>query len=194
MPQSRRSSRRAGQGAPEPSASPLRALRGRGYRRQEPTGTQQRSAAPDPAVVPEPCLLVPEPRLPFPEPCLPVFEPRLSVSEPHLPVPKPRLPVLEPHLSVPEFRLPVSKPRVPVPRILPRPNQRDFVPELVENMPEVPDFDASTAADKAIRRGYREHLNRRTNAGRRVEAREARMNKEWEANVRKYGEEEARRC
>ena len=123
----------------------------------------------------------------------PVHEPHLSVYEPHLPIPKPRLPILESRFSVPESPLPVSKPRLPVPHILPRPDRRDFVPKLVEDMPKVPEFDARTAADKAIRRGYREHLDRRPNAGRRVEAREARMNKEWEENVQKYGEEEARR-
>ena len=64
MPQSRRSSRQVGQGVPEPSASSLRALRGRGCRRQEPTGTQQHSAAPDAAVVLEPSLLIHERCLP----------------------------------------------------------------------------------------------------------------------------------
>lgn len=167
MPQSRRGGRQAGQGASEPSTPPVRASRSRGGRREKLAGGQQRLAVSESPVVPET---------------------HLPVVEPRVPSPKPRG-----GLPVPEPRLRVSVPRLPEPRIPSRPNRRDFVPELEEDMSEVPELDAHAAAGKASRGGDREHSDRRANAKSRVEAKEARMDKEREEHVRKYGEEEARR-
>ena len=182
MPQIRRSDRQAGQSAPEPSTSPLRTLRTlKGWNRRPNAGDRSRLPHPEPDQS-EP---VPVPQsVPSESTSVPVPQSVPSESDLVLVPPEP-----DPAAFFEESSPINPEPVLPVYRVPPGPNRRDFVPRNAA----VPKFDSRTRDGRTARRTHQDELTRQESAAERVRARDARLDQEWEENVRKYGEDEARR-
>ena len=187
MPRTRRSDRQAGQSAPEPSTSPLRNLRTlRGWNRRPNAGDRSRLPHPEPdqsELVPV-LQSVPPTSTPMPVPHSVPSESD-SMSVPQLVPPEP-----DPAVFFEESSPIIPEPILPVYRVPPRPNRRDFVSR---NVDAAPNFDSRTREGRTARRAYQDELTHRESAADRVRVRDARLDQEWEENVRKYGEKEARR-
>ena len=175
MPRSRRSDRQAGQSALAPSTSPLRVLRGWTLRHNAGDRSRLPQSEPyqsEPLAVPQ---IVPK-----------TVSQVIVVSE------------SDSQAFFEENPLIISESSLLVYRIPSRPNRRDFVPRILDQRGSRgaaadANVDGRSRDGRAAMRVYQDELTRKESAADRMRAKNARLDQEWEENVRKYGEDEVRR-